>query len=322
MSTEPKEDEIIVNEDPDGSAVIELPDDVGIEDSGEESHAGGGEVSADDAHDDEVAPPGETEYQRTRREKRRAKRELARKSIAEKDAKLQMIERKNAELTERLAIIEKKGYASEMAQFEKAIENQELQVQYARMKIAEATSARDGEAMAKAQDMLYEARRSLEHMNSLKRRAAQPDNPGPMAPDPRVSKNVNSWMEKNDWFNPDLSDMDSQVIKRIDEALTAEGFNPSDPEYFKELDKRGAKYLPHRYNKDSEPRVGLNKPRRSAVGDSGREFSSDSLGRNTFTLSREQVSAMKDAGFWDNPEKRNKMIRRYAQEARQQSYRS
>jgi len=33
-------------------------------------------------------------------------------------------------------------------------------------------------------------------------------------------------------------------------------------------------------------------------------------------LEPEQVRAMKDAGMWDNLEKRNRMIKRYAQEAR------
>ena len=39
----------------------------------------------------------------------------------------------------------------------------------------------------------------------------------------------------------------------------------------------------------------------------------------TFTLTAEQVRAMKDAGMWDNPEKRAKMIKRYAEQARNTS---
>jgi hypothetical protein len=59
------------------------------------------------------------------------------------------------------------------------------------------------------------------------------------------------------------------------------------------------------------------------VTGSGRETSPTAGGRNTFTLSAEQVRAMKDAGFWDDPKKRASMIKRYAQEARQnQGYRS
>ena len=56
---------------------------------------------------------------------------------------------------------------------------------------------------------------------------------------------------------------------------------------------------------------------------SGRESFSSNGARNQFVLSPEQVRAMKDAGFWDDPEKRSKMIKRYAMEARQsQGYRS
>lgn len=56
---------------------------------------------------------------------------------------------------------------------------------------------------------------------------------------------------------------------------------------------------------------------------SGRESSTRAGGSNTFTLNAEQVRAMKDAGYWDDPEKRNRMIKRYAQEARKsQGYRS
>jgi hypothetical protein len=51
------------------------------------------------------------------------------------------------------------------------------------------------------------------------------------------------------------------------------------------------------------------------VTGSSRE-SSGSVNGNQFVLAPEQVRAMKDAGFWDDPEKRTKMIKRYAIEAR------
>jgi hypothetical protein len=52
------------------------------------------------------------------------------------------------------------------------------------------------------------------------------------------------------------------------------------------------------------------------VTGSGREFASNNGRGNSFTLSPDQVRAMKDAGMWDDAEKRAKMIRRYALEAR------
>jgi hypothetical protein len=321
--TQNKDDEkIVVNEGQDGSAVIELPDHIqgdDHDDDNDDSSASGGD--SDSGGDDDVAPPDETEYQRARREKRRAKRELAKRSNAEKDVKLQMLERKNQELMERLMVVEKKHHASDLAQLDKAIEDQEMRLQYAKMKLAEATTARDGEALTKAQDMWYESRRKIEQLQGFKKQAVRPQNEGSIAPDPRVSRNVTTWMERNTWFNADLSDVDSQIAKKLDEALTNEGFDPADPGYFKELDKRLRNYMPHRYNQDTERSDSSGKPRRNIVGDSGREFSSGGSNRNTFTLTREQVSAMKEAGFWDDPEKRNKMIKRYAIEARQQNFR-
>jgi hypothetical protein len=323
MSTETQnkdDDKIVVNEGQDGSAVIELPDHIqgdqqDEDDDHDEAHAAGGEV---DSAGDEVAPPDETEYQRARREKRRAKREFAKRNNAEKDVKLQMLERKNQELMERLMVVEKKHHASDLAQLDKAIEDQEMRLQYAKMKLSEATTARDGEALTKAQDMWYESRRKIEQLQGFKKQVVRPQNEGSIAPDPRVARNVNLWMERNPWFNADLGDVDSQIAKKLDEALTNEGFDPADAGYFKELDKRLRNYMPHRYNQDTERSDNSGKPRRNIVGDSGREFSSGGSNRNTFTLTKEQVSAMKEAGFWDDAEKRNKMIKRYAMEARQQ----
>jgi hypothetical protein len=74
------------------------------------------------------------------------------------------------------------------------------------------------------------------------------------------------------------------------------------------------KRLSHRYNENQE--VNPRRKPRSVVTSSARESSGGS-GRNTFVLQPEQVRAMKDAGFWDDPELRNRMIKRYAQEARQ-----
>ena len=50
---------------------------------------------------------------------------------------------------------------------------------------------------------------------------------------------------------------------------------------------------------------------------SGRENAASAGGRQSFQLEPEQVKAMKDAGFWDDPKKRLSMIKRYAAQAQQ-----
>ena len=322
MTTDTDLDKIKVTEEADGSAVIDLPDSIespDAHDDGDDDNnmAAGG--SADDGGDDDVAPEDETEYQRARREKRRAKRELAKKTGVEKDMKLQLLERKNQELMERLSVVERKTHSADLARIDKAIEDQELRLQYAKMKISEAASASDGHAMAEAQEMMYEARRQMEALTNFKKAAVEPSKPQGNVPDPRLQRLASNWMEKNDWYDPNGRDTDSKIAKQIDETLVQEGWDPTSPDYWNELDNRLHKYLPHKYNDNTDVRSSTKRPR-SVVTSSGRESVNGSTNRNTFVLKPEQVRAMKDAGFWDDPEKRSKMIKRYAQEARNNSY--
>jgi hypothetical protein len=315
MTTENELKKIVVTEEADGSAVIDLPDSIESPDEQEDERA----MASGGATDDDVAPEDETEYQRARREKRRAKRDLAKKTGVEKDMKLQHLERKNQELMERLSVVERKTHSADLARIDKAIEDQELRLQYAKMKVAEAATAADGNAMTDAQEMMYEARRQIESLSSLKKTAVQPNQTQGNVPDPRLQRLAANWMERNDWYDPNGRDTDSKIAKQIDEALSAEGWNPTDADYWDELDNRLHKYLPHKYNDTTDVRSSTKRPR-SVVTSSGRESVNGSTNRNTFVLKPEQVRAMKDAGFWDDPDKRSKMIKRYAQEARNNTY--
>jgi len=315
MTTENELKKIVVTEEADGSAVIDLPDSIESPDEQEDDR----EMASGGSTDDDIAPEDETEYQRARREKRRAKRDLAKKTGVEKDMKLQHLERKNQELMERLSVVERKTHSADLARIDKAIEDQELRLQYAKMKVAEAATAADGNAMTDAQEMMYEARRQIESLSSLKKTAVQPSQNQGNVPDPRLQRLAANWMERNDWYDPSGRDTDSKIAKQIDEALSAEGWNPTDADYWNELDNRLHKYLPHKYNDSTDVRSSTKRPR-SVVTSSGRESVNGSTNRNTFVLKPEQVRAMKDAGFWDDPDKRSKMIKRYAQEARNNSY--
>lgn len=327
MSTENQNEERIeVKEEVDGSAVVALPDTIPNpqSDDGEEEEIrteSAAEGSAgDDSDNDE---PGDSDALReAKRARRRAKRELVKRTNVEKDHKLALLERQNQELLERLSAVERKTHTADLARIDKAIEDMNVRLQYAKAKIAEATNAGDGEALAKAQELWYEARQNVDTLNNLKKTAAQPQRQQNI-PDPRLQRLAADWMERNSWYSPDNKDMDSRIAKQVDEALTAEGWNPTSADYWEELDNRLQQYLPHRYNRNTDEYPSARSKPRSIVTGSGRESSTRAGGANTFTLAPEQVRAMKDAGFWDDPEKRNKMIKRYAMEARKtQGYRS
>ena len=326
MTTEDKDlDQIKVSEDKDGGAVVELPESMSAAEDGDnddnshdEKHADGGDVGDDG---DDADQPNDTEAIRAaRRARRKAKKEYIKQTNAEKDVRLQNLLRQNQELTERLSVVERKTNSADLARMDKVIEDKELRLQYAKMKMAEATSASDGDAFAKAQDMWYETRREVENLRAMKEAAVKnTSQPSPTNDTRELQRQANKWMERNSWFDPQGEDEDSEIAQVIDKKLAKEGWNPNQPEYWDELDRRLQKRLPHRYTGDTDERPTRARPR-SVVTSSGRENFSGNGSKNSFVLKPEQVRAMKDAGFWDDPQKRAKMIKRYAIEARNNSY--
>jgi hypothetical protein len=335
MSTDTQDKEQVevigIQEEKDGSATIELPASIPSPeagaDSGAEDHDVGSDEDDEAARQREMAVGGEVDpdaerLREQKRQKRRARKDYHKQVAAEKDVKLTLLERQNQELLERLSVLEKKSHGSDIARLNKALEDQHARILFAKQKIAEATSTGNGELLTSAQEMWFEARRQFEALESIKKKAVAPQKQRTIqAPDPQLQRFASAWMSNNGWYDPQGKDPDSKVALAIDQAMGEEGWNPKTAEYWEELDNRLQKYLPHRYTGETDEKPIRNSRPRSAVTGSGRENASSSGGRNTFTLSPEQVRAMKDAGMWDDPDKRAKMIRRYALEARNSNQR-
>jgi len=320
MSTDKKESaELNIEESKDGSAVIDLPEDMLTVDDGEENpnkvdltdKRDGGEVSAEE--DDH---PDDTDAVRAaKRARRRSKKDLIRKTNEEKDARLQHLQRENEEFKRRLSNVERETKNSQIARIDKHLEDQKVRLEYAKMKMSEAVQAGDGDAMVEAQTMFNEAQSAVGEFakakQSAEREAQQGRNTAPVV-DPTVQRNAAEWMRRNNWYRPDTSDRDSQIAKKVDELLVTEGLNPSDPDYWDELDNRLQKALPHRYNDNTDSNSAVRKPR-NVVGSSGREASAAFGGNNRtqFVLSPERVKAMKEVGAWDNPTRKKAMIENF-----------
>jgi hypothetical protein len=312
MSTESTEKlDINVKEEVDGSAVVDLPENLMPEEEEQEQKAEGGSVPDDGGEDH----PDDTQAIRdARRAKRRYKKEIAKATSSEKEAQLSLLRRQNEALMERLAVVEHKTHSADLARIDKAIEDQELRLQYAKMKMSEAMQVSDGDAFNKAQEMWDETRTAIRDLKGFKDAQVRPQQTNNI-PDPKVQRYASDWMERNSWYNPNGTDTDSRIAKVIDEDLVKEGWNPADSEYWEELDNRLSKRMNPRYNDDMDVRPSVKRPRSVQTG-TGRETVNGSSNRTQITLRPEQVRAMKDAGFWDDPQKRAKMIKRYAQEAR------
>jgi hypothetical protein len=326
MNTEVKEktENIKFSEEKDGSVVVDLPESIPSPDeqTDDEDDKNTESAQADSGDADDRDHPDDTDAIReARRNQRRARKEIVKQKNVEKDIRLQNLQRQNQELLERLSVVERKTQSADLARIDKALEDKELRMQYAKSKMAEATSNSDGDAFARAQDMWYEARREIESIKAIKEQAMRTSPNPPIQDNGVVQRLANQWMDRNPWYDPNGDDEDSQITKVIDQKLVKEGWQPNTKEYWEELDRRVAKRRGDSYT-DSYDEKPSRRPR-SVVTSSGRENMNGSGSKNTFTLSPEQVRAMKDAGFWDDREKRDRMIKRYAQEARQnQGYRS
>lgn len=314
---------ITIEEAQDGSAIVELPPSIQSPDEQAADHEDDSDEADDAARAAEIANGGAVDeaaerLREQKRHKRRARKDYHKQVSAEKDVKLTFLQRQNQDLLERLSVLERKSHGSDIARVNKAIEDQATRISFAKQKIAEATRSGNGEMLTAAQEMWFEARRQYEALDALKARVVQPQRQRTIqAPDPQLQFHANAWMSDNAWYDPSGKDADSRVALAIDQAMGEEGWNPKSAEYWRELDNRLQKYLPHRYTDPADEKTARtpNRPRNVVTG-SSRENASSSGGRNTFTLSPDQVRAMKDAGMWDDPDKRAKMIRRYATEAR------
>lgn len=308
--TQPTE-KIEVFEAQDGSATVDLPENL-------LNSADGGEIEASPAPNladpEDLDLPSDTEEVRqARRDRRRAKKDLIRRTNQEKDARLVQLQRENEEFKRRLSQLERNTKAESITRLDKGIEDANVRLEYAKMKLAEATQNQDGQAMVEAQTLWQTAQEEARRLMGAKQAAENDLRRSQVpVPDQGVQRLAADWMRRNNWYRVDGSDADSRVAKKIDELMVTQGWNPSDPDYWDELDSRLQKELPHRYNGSNDDSPGVRRPR-NVVGSSGREASAayGGVNRTQFVLSPDRVRAMKEAGAWDNPERKARMIKQF-----------
>jgi len=246
-----------------------------------------------------------------RREERRLKKELNKQRDATARNKISSLERRNAELAERLAKVENAAASYQFAQLDKSIEDEATRVEYAKMKMLQAAQSGDAAGQIEFLEQLTDAKERLKQAQYYKKQqleqAKAPKQNVPNEISTEVQYNATQWLKKNSWYDPQARDTDSRIAKVIDQELAADGWDPSDSEYWEELDNRLSARLPHRYTSK-----GGQQTRRAGPTASSRVANTTSAKPGTITLSRERVQAIKDSGSWDDVEKRNKMIRAYA----------
>jgi hypothetical protein len=273
----------------------------------QDEESGSDEVDSDDDTDDE-----REKIREARREERRLKKELSKQREASARHKISALEKRNEDLARRLAAVENTASSFKFAQIDKSLEDEATRVEYAKMKMLQAAQSNDVEAQMEYLEQLTEAKERLKQAQyHKKQQLEQAKAPKQNVPNPistEVQQNATKWLKRNGWYDPEARDTDSRIAKVVDQELAADGWDPSDSEYWEELDNRLQSRLPHRYTAKGNS----NNSRRAAGPTASSRVAESSAKPGTITLSRDRVQAIKDAGAWDNVEKRNKMIRAYA----------
>lgn len=122
----------------------------------------------------------------------------------------------------------------------------------------EAFDEGEKEKLLNAQEMLNEAQSDLRAVNSAKARYAQQEQQAveqPVAQQQQVPQAVSDpkaeqWASDNDWFGKD--NVMTAAALAIDAELKNEGYDPSDNDFYQEIDNRIKTSFPHKFEEDKE----------------------------------------------------------------------
>lgn len=261
-------------------------------------------------HAEETAEEAEARKERNRarrnanKERRKEHIESLKRELAARDSIIN-------EMNQRLAVVERKSSGSEMAQLDAAEKEAVTYYNHYKQINQQAIEQADGKLATDAQEKMFAARQRYEQIQGIKKAMAAKQTPTQPALDPRLVSNANEWMSNNSWYSPTGEDEDSAMLRFLDNQLAAQGWDPKTKEYWQELDARKKKYLPHRANSGhNNPTQRTRTSSASPVAASGGDQAGNK-GSGGYVLSPERVQALKDAGMYDDPVKRNAMIRRY-----------
>ena len=188
-------------EDKDGSATVDLPESLlGDADDGDSQGAQNANAGGSDEDDDH--PDDSDDLRAAKRNRRRAKKDLIRKTNQEKDLRLQALQRENEAMRRDIDQLKRNTKAEQLTRIDKHLEDAQVRFEYAKMKLAEATSNNDGHAMVEAQTLWQSAQEEMRNLSSLRNRAdAELKQPAQVdLPDPTVQRLAAKWMKKNSWY--------------------------------------------------------------------------------------------------------------------------
>ena len=274
----------------------------------------------DDKEDDERIGKQRDDREDHRKLTNREKRQLKKKRVAEKfDAKDALIRQQQEQLNAmagRLNEVDGRLSNYDQAQLQQTYNESLGAYNSAKEQHKAAFANGDSEKATAAMEQMYVAKRRMDDLEAI--HARQQNTPRqqvqPKQNDPRLVSKATEWANKNTWFKPGAEDDDSAIADTIAAKLVKEGFDPKTDDYWDELDERLEKKGIGQVDDEDDvdpPQRREAKRRSPPVGGGGNGRGDIGSGKTSVTLPTAYINALKEQGYWDQPEKRNKMIKRY-----------
>ncbi len=180
------------------------------------------------------------------------------KQRKERDQQLAELMKQNEELSTRLNNTEQKFNTVNKLSLNASEKQITDKLELARNAYKSAHEEGDSAKILQAQEFLNEAQNDLKSLNATKQQfeqqpvqqqqqAVQQQYQPQPTPDPRAAE----WAQKNEWFGSDQ--VMTAASLAIDGQLKEEGFNPTDPEYYTEIDRRMQETFPHKFAANAAP---------------------------------------------------------------------
>lgn len=284
----------------------------------------------DDEHEDDAEERtalADDDASASRKDRREAQKQIREAAKARDANTISLITRQNEELARRLAMLEGRSAAVDLATLDERLAQAKTQFQNATAHIADALEKKDHQRYVRALDARDQARDvhrellGVKRQEQWRREQAAQGGEREAAPNPLVMSKVEAFKAKFPWWTgPNGTDLDSSVVTTLDSGVAAGGKDPTTDEYWTELERQMKQYLPHRFKAQARngadnnlaPRPGGEQRQRRAppVGGNGSEGSGVRPGYVKVTPQRK--AAMQESGAWDDPKKRARQLKAYA----------
>ena len=228
----------------------------------------------------------------------------------EKEEEVSRLIRQNEELNSKLNTTQKEFTNISKLNLDATEKQLKDKLELARGAYTTAHQDGDAEKILKAQEFLNDAQNDLKSVGATKMQFKEPEvkqtqqqvqQPQQQYQQPTPDPKAQQWAEKNEWFGEDK--IRTAAALAIDADLKEEGFNPTDDDYYSEVDIRLKEAFPHKYKTEEVEEVRKQETSPAQVVAGGTRSTPSS--KNKVKLSKEDVRL---ANKWNIP------LEQYAQE--------